>query len=650
MTRPLSIGVAGLGTVGAGVLTMLRENADLIAARAGRAIAVTAVSARDRGRDRGVALSGLRWYDDAVALAARSERRRRRRADRRRRRPSARPRRGRARRRQAGRHRQQGADRRAWRRPGRARPRRPASRWPSRRPSPAASRSIKTLREGLAGNRHQPRRRHPQRHLQLHPHRRCASAGANSPRCWPRRRSWATPRPTRPSTSTASTPRTSWRSWPPSPSAARSISAPFMSRASATSRALDIAFAERARLPHQAARHRPADRGRASSSACIRAWSASARPIARVDGVFNAVVAEGDFVGRVMLEGRGAGAGPTASAVVADLIDIARGRATPVFGRRPATRSAAPIRADGGPCRRLLPAPDGGRPPRRHRRCRRRRCATTRHLDGMHAAARPQPGRGGAGGADHPRDRARPRCAARSSASQRSTRSLEPPTLIRIEPLEPRNTAAKRAQRPEQERHGGRAAPATRRSSTATWRSKLVRVTEAAALAASPLMGRGDEKAADQAAVDAMRKALDTVCHRRHRGDRRGRARRGADALHRREGRHRRAARRSTSPLDPLEGTTITAKGGPNAHGRARHGRARRLPQRARHLHGQDRGRRRPARRAWSISTAPPAENLREPRRGQGRASSPISSSASSTGRATRNSSPRCARPARASC
>ena len=55
-------------------------------------------------------------------------------------------------------------------------------------------------------------------------------------------------------------------------------------------------------------------------------------PIARVDGVFNAVVAEGDFVGRVMLEGRGAGAGPTASAIVADLIDLARGRRTPVWG------------------------------------------------------------------------------------------------------------------------------------------------------------------------------------------------------------------------------------------------------------------------------------------------------------------------------
>jgi homoserine dehydrogenase len=55
-------------------------------------------------------------------------------------------------------------------------------------------------------------------------------------------------------------------------------------------------------------------------------------PIAHVEGVFNAVVTEGDFVGQTMAEGRGAGAGPTASAVVSDLIDIARGRTLPAFG------------------------------------------------------------------------------------------------------------------------------------------------------------------------------------------------------------------------------------------------------------------------------------------------------------------------------
>ena len=55
-------------------------------------------------------------------------------------------------------------------------------------------------------------------------------------------------------------------------------------------------------------------------------------PLANVEGVFNAVVAEGDFVGRSVYEGRGAGAGPTASAVVADLMDIACGRMVPTFG------------------------------------------------------------------------------------------------------------------------------------------------------------------------------------------------------------------------------------------------------------------------------------------------------------------------------
>jgi homoserine dehydrogenase len=67
-----------------------------------------------------------------------------------------------------------------------------------------------------------------------------------------------------------------------------------------------------------------------------------AAPIARVDGVFNAVVAEGDFVGRVVLQGRGAGAGPTASAVVADVIDIARGRFTPVWGSAAGALEAVP--------------------------------------------------------------------------------------------------------------------------------------------------------------------------------------------------------------------------------------------------------------------------------------------------------------------
>jgi homoserine dehydrogenase len=54
-------------------------------------------------------------------------------------------------------------------------------------------------------------------------------------------------------------------------------------------------------------------------------------PLAHVQGPMNAVVAEGNFVGRLLFEGRGAGEGPTASAVVADLIDIARGEYGPAF-------------------------------------------------------------------------------------------------------------------------------------------------------------------------------------------------------------------------------------------------------------------------------------------------------------------------------
>ena len=56
--------------------------------------------------------------------------------------------------------------------------------------------------------------------------------------------------------------------------------------------------------------------------------------IASVEGVFNAVVAEGDYVDTLMMEGRGAGEGPTASAVLADVMDIARGIKIPTFGIR----------------------------------------------------------------------------------------------------------------------------------------------------------------------------------------------------------------------------------------------------------------------------------------------------------------------------
>ena len=67
--RPLRLGIAGLGTVGASLVRILREKQDFLAQRCGRAVEIVAVSARDRARDRGIELSGLEWFDDPVALA-----------------------------------------------------------------------------------------------------------------------------------------------------------------------------------------------------------------------------------------------------------------------------------------------------------------------------------------------------------------------------------------------------------------------------------------------------------------------------------------------------------------------------------------------------------------------------------------------------
>lgn len=80
-------------------------------------------------------------------------------------------------------------------------------------------------------------------------------------------------------------------------------------------------------------------------------------PLARVDGALNAVVVDAEPVGRLTLIGRGAGAGPTASAVMADLLDLAHGARRPVFGRPIAAlarRAAAAAAAEGRFFLRLL--------------------------------------------------------------------------------------------------------------------------------------------------------------------------------------------------------------------------------------------------------------------------------------------------------
>ncbi len=66
---PLKIGIAGLGTVGASVLRVLSERRDVLTRQCGRDLVVTAVSARDKTKDRGVDLGNIAWFDDPVEMA-----------------------------------------------------------------------------------------------------------------------------------------------------------------------------------------------------------------------------------------------------------------------------------------------------------------------------------------------------------------------------------------------------------------------------------------------------------------------------------------------------------------------------------------------------------------------------------------------------
>jgi homoserine dehydrogenase len=329
MTRPLAVGVAGLGNVGAGLLTLLRDNADLVAARAGRPIAVTAVSARDRTRDRGVSIEGLRWYEDPVALAA-----------------------------------DPGVDVVVELIGGTEGPARALveAAIAAGKPVVTANKAllaihgaaiaasaearrvplgfeaavaggipaIKALREGLAGNRlsrvtgilngtcnyilTQMRERG----------REFAEALSEAQKL-----GYAEADPTFDVEGIDAAHKLAIL-------AALAFGRPVDFAAVHVEgirkvSALDIKLAEE--LGYRIKLLGIARLTEAGVAARVHPCMVPVgHPIAQVEGVFNAVVAEGDFVGRVVLQGRGAGAGPTASAVAADLIDIAQGRHTPVWG------------------------------------------------------------------------------------------------------------------------------------------------------------------------------------------------------------------------------------------------------------------------------------------------------------------------------
>jgi len=326
---PLKVAVAGLGTVGAGTIRLLREQADVIAARAGRPVVVTAVSARDRSRDRCISLDGLEWYDDAVVMAEKAD-----------------------------------ADviveviggsdgiakkvcERALARGchvvtankalvaihGTALAQLAESKGVTLAFEAAVAGGIpiiKALREGLTGNRVQ----------QIY--------GILNGTC---NYILTTMRETGRDFGEvlAEAQALGYAEADPSfdidgidaahkltilTSVAFGTAVDFAKMHIEGIRhvsALDIQFAEelgyRIKLLGIARRTEAGIEQRVHP--CMVPIHSS---IGRVDGVFNAVVAEGDFVGRAVFEGRGAGAGPTASAVAADLVDIAAGRRTPTFG------------------------------------------------------------------------------------------------------------------------------------------------------------------------------------------------------------------------------------------------------------------------------------------------------------------------------
>ncbi|MDB9808756.1 MAG: homoserine dehydrogenase [Loktanella sp.] len=73
MTTPLRLGIAGLGTVGVGILRIVQKHAELLEKRAGRPVVITAVSARSKTKNRDVDLSDYAWEDDPVHLAKRTD-------------------------------------------------------------------------------------------------------------------------------------------------------------------------------------------------------------------------------------------------------------------------------------------------------------------------------------------------------------------------------------------------------------------------------------------------------------------------------------------------------------------------------------------------------------------------------------------------
>ena len=344
MSSPLRLAIAGLGTVGAGIVRMLAENGDVIAARAGRPVEIVAVSARSRGRDRGVDISGFAWEDDPVAMARRDDvdvlievmggedgpaR------------AATLAALG------SGRH-VVTANKALMARHGQDMAERAESAGVALRYEAAVAGGIpivKALAEGLAGNR-------IDRVLGvmngtcnyiLTMMEETGAAYADV---------------------LADAQRLGYAEADPAfdvggMDAAQKL-ALLAAAAFGTRVDIDGVVVEGIERVSLTDITHAADMGyriKLLGVARMNAGGLETRmqpclvpadsPLGQLEGVTNMVAVEGDFVGRIVMQGPGAGAGPTASAIIADVVDIARGLAMPAFGRPAAGLVAAPVSADG---------------------------------------------------------------------------------------------------------------------------------------------------------------------------------------------------------------------------------------------------------------------------------------------------------------
>ena len=73
MTKPLRLGIAGLGTVGVGVIKIIQEKSSVLEARTGKKILISAVTARSKTKERGINLTSYQWEKDPISLAQRDD-------------------------------------------------------------------------------------------------------------------------------------------------------------------------------------------------------------------------------------------------------------------------------------------------------------------------------------------------------------------------------------------------------------------------------------------------------------------------------------------------------------------------------------------------------------------------------------------------